>query len=116
MFKKILIINVLLFFISGFAYSQKQESELVLGTIMTTHRAHCAPSVEMTKVFKNEQIVFTGVVDQSNIFKVYLKKDGIWTSMLTNISGVSCIYFSGMPGILNPNKAVKEDTSARIWE
>ena len=116
MLKKILTINVLLFFLSGFAYAQKQESELVLGTIMTTHRAHCAPSKEMTKVFKNEQIVFTGVVDQSNIFKVYLKEDGIWTSMLTNVSGVSCIYFSGMPGILSPNKAVKEDTSARIWE
>ena len=116
MFKKILIINVLLFFISGFAYAQAQKSELVLGTIMTTHRAHCAPSVEMLKVIKNEQIVFTGVVDQGNIFKVYLKEDGIWTSMLTNISGVSCIYFSGMPGILSPNKAVKKDTSARIWE
>ena len=116
MFKKILIINVLLFFISGVVYSQEQKSELVLGTILTTHRAHCAPSKDMTKVFKNEQIVFTGVVDQSNIFKVYLKEDGIWTSMLTNISGVSCIYFSGMPGILNPNKAIKEDTSARIWE
>jgi len=116
MFKKILIINVLLFFITGSVYSQEQKSELVLGTIMTTHRAHCAPSVEMTKVFKNEQIVFTGVVDQSNIFKVYLKKDGIWTSMLTNISGVSCIYFSGMPGILSPNKDIKKDTSARIWE
>ena len=116
MLKKILISSALLFFISGFAYAQEQKSELVLGTIMTTHRAHCAPSKEMLKVFKNEQIVFTGVVDQGNIFKVYLKKDGIWTSMLTNMSGVSCIYFSGMPGILNPNKAVKEDTSARIWE
>ena len=101
MFKKILIINVLLFFISGFAHAQKQESELVLGTIMTSLRGHCAPSIEMIKVFKNEQIVFTGVIDQSNIFKVYLKEEGIWTTMLTNISGVSCIYFSGMPGILN---------------
>ena len=116
MLKKILTINVLLFFLSGFAYAQKQESELVLGTIMTTHRAHCAPSKDMLKVFKNEQIVFTGVVDQGNIFKVYLKEDGIWTSMLTNVSGVSCIYFSGMPGILSPKKAVKKDTSARIWE
>ena len=116
MFKKILIINVLLFFISGVAYSQEQKSELVLGTILTTHRAHCAPSKEMLKVFKNEQIVFTGVVDQGNIFKVYLKEDGIWTSMLTNVSGVSCIYFSGMPGILSPRKTLKEDTSARIWE
>ena len=116
MFKKILIINVLLFFISGFAYAQAQKSELVLGTIMTSLRGHCAPSIEMIKVFKNEQIVFTGVIDQSNIFKVYLKEDGIWTTMLTNISGVSCIYFSGMPGILSPNKVVKKDTSARIWE
>ena len=116
MFKKILMINVLLFFISGSVYAQAVKSELVLGTIMTSLRGHCAPSVEMLKVFKNEQIVFTGVIDPSNIFKVYLKEDGIWTSMLTNISGVSCIYFSGMPGILSPNKAVKEDTSARIWE
>ena len=116
MFKKILIINVLLFFISGVVYSQEQKSELVLGTILTTHRAHCAPSKEMLKVFKNEQIVFTGVVDQGNIFKVYLKEDGIWTSMLTNISGVSCIYFSGMPGILSPNKAIKKNTGLRIWE
>jgi len=116
MFKKILIINTLLFFISGVVYSQEQKSELVLGTILTTHRAHCAPSKEMLKVFKNEQIVFTGVVDQGNIFKVYLKEDGIWTSMLTNMSGVSCIYFSGMPGILSSKKTIKEDTSARIWE
>ena len=116
MFKKILISSVLLFFISGSAYAQEVKSELVLGTMMTTLPAHCAPSVEMLKVFKNEQIVFTGVVDQSNIFKVYLKEDGIWTSMLTNISGVSCIYFSGMPGILSSNKAVKKDTGLRIWE
>ena len=116
MFKKILIINVLLFFISGSAYAQAQKSELILGTIMTSLRGHCAPTKEMLKVFKNEQIVFTGVVNPSNIFKVYLKKDGIWTSMLTNISGVSCIYFSGMPGILSSKKTIKEDTSARIWE
>jgi len=116
MFKKILIINVLLFFISGFAYAQAQKSELVLGTIMTSLRGHCAPSIEMIKVFKNEQIVFTGVIDQSNIFKVYLKEEGIWTTMLTNISGVSCIYFSGMPGILSPREKIKKDTSARIWE
>ena len=116
MFKKILISSVLLFFLSGSAYAQAQKSELVLGTIMTSLRGHCAPSVEMLKVFKNEQIVFTGVIDPSNIFKVYLKEDGIWTSMLSNVSGVSCIYFSGMPGILSPNKAIKKNTGLRIWE
>ena len=116
MFKKILIINVLLFFISGSAYAQTQNSELLLGTIITSLPGHCAPTKEMGKVFKDEQIAFTGVVNPSNIFKVYLKKDGIWTSMLTNVSGVSCIYFSGMPGILSSKKTIKEDTSARIWE
>ena len=116
MFKKILISSILLFFLSGSAYAQAIKSELVLGTIMTSLRGHCAPSTEMIKVFKNEQIVFTGVIDPSNIFKVYLKEDGIWTSMLTNISGVSCIYFSGMPGILSPNKAIKKNTGLRIWE
>jgi hypothetical protein len=116
MFKKILIINVLLFLFSGSVYAQAQKSELILGTIMTSLRGHCAPTKEMLKVFKNEQIVFTGVIDQSNIFKVYLKEDGIWTTMLDNMSGVSCIYFSGMPGILSSKKTIKEDTSARIWE
>ena len=65
---------------------------------MTTLPAHCATTKEMVKVFKNDQIVFTGIVDQSNVFKIYLKKEGIWTSMLDNVSGISCIYFSGMPG------------------
>ena len=116
MFKKILISSILLFFLSGSAYAQAVKSELVLGTIMTSLRGHCAPTKEMLKVFKNEQIVFTGVIDQSNIFKVYLKKDGIWTSMLSNVSGVSCIYFSGMPGILSSKKKIKEDTSTRRWE
>jgi len=116
MFKKILIINTLLFFISGSVYAQEQQSELLLGTIMTSLPGHCAPTKEMGKVFKDEQIVFTGVVNPSNIFKVYLKKDGIWTSMLTNISGVSCIYFSGMPGIISAKETLKKDTSARIWE
>ena len=94
MFKKILIINTLLFFISGFAHAQEKNYELTLGTIMTSLRGHCAPTIEMAKVFKDEQIVFTGVVDQGNICKVYLKKDGIWSSMLDNAAGFSCIYFS----------------------
>ena len=116
MFKKILILNTLFLFLSGSVYAQEKKSELVLASIMTTLQSHCAPTKDMVKVFKNEQIVFTGVIDQSNIFKVYLKKDGIWASMLDNVSGISCIYFSGMPGIISSNKGVKKDTKVRIWE
>jgi hypothetical protein len=36
--------------------------------------------------------------------------------MLDNVAGFSCIYFSGMPGILSPRKPLKKDTSIRIWE
>jgi hypothetical protein len=36
--------------------------------------------------------------------------------MLDNVSGISCIYFSGMPGIISSNKGVKKDTKVRIWE
>ena len=61
-------------------------------------------------------IVFTGIVDQSNVFKIYLKNDGIWTSMLDNVSGISCIYFSGMPGMLDSPKSSKKNTKVKIWE
>ena len=116
MFKKILILNTLFLFISGSLYAEEKKSELVLGTIMTSLPAHCATTKEMAKVFKKEQIVFTGMMDQTNVFKVYLKKDGMWTSMLDNVSGISCIYFSGMPGIVSSKKGVKKDTKVRIWE
>ena len=114
--KKFIFCSILFSFLSGFAYAEEKKSELVLGTIMTTLPAHCATTKEMVKVFKNDQVVFTGMVDQANVFKVYLKPEGIWTSMLSNVSGISCIYFSGMPGILSSKKAIKKDTSARIWE
>jgi|TARA_R100001594_G_scaffold75249_1_gene109989 hypothetical protein len=114
--KKFIFCSILFSFLSGFAYAEEKKSELVLGTIMTTLPAHCATTKEMVKVFKNDQVVFTGMVDQANVFKVYLKPEGIWTSMLSNVSGISCIYFSGMPGILSSKKAIKKDTSVRIWE
>jgi hypothetical protein len=114
--KKFIFYSILFSFLSGFAYAEEKKSELVLGTIMTTLPAHCATTKEMVKVFKNDQVVFTGIVDQGNVFKVYLKPEGIWTSMLSNVSGISCIYFSGIPGILSSKKAIKKDTSIRIWE
>ena len=116
MFKKILILNTLFLFLSGSLYAEEKKSELILGTIMTSLPAHCATTKEMVKVFKNEQIVFTGIIDQANIFKIYLKSEGIWTSMLSNVSGISCIYFSGMPGILESPKSPKKNTRLKIWE
>jgi len=77
-----------------------QEKDLVLATIVTSLPAHCAPTKEMGKVFTEEQLVFTGLVDQANVFKIFINKNGAWSSMLQNVAGISCVYFSGMPGML----------------
>ena len=114
--KKFILYSIIFYFLSGFAYAEEKKSELVLGTIMTTLPAHCATTKEMVKVFKNDQVVFTGMVDQANVFKIYLKPEGIWTSMLSNVSGISCIYFSGMPGMLDSPKSPKKNTRLKIWE
>jgi len=77
-----------------------QEKDLVLATIVTSLPAHCAPTKEMGKVFTEEQLVFTGLVDRANVFKIFINKNGAWSSMLQNVAGISCVYFSGMPGML----------------
>ena len=88
----------------------KPEKELVLATILTSLPAHCVPTKEVEKVFTVDQLVFTGLIDQSNIFKIFINKDGAWSSMLQSVSGLSCVYFSGIPGIIKlPKPKVKED-------
>lgn len=98
MMKKIITVITSFIFISFTA--QAQEKELVLATIMTTLPAHCAPTKEMGKVFTEEQLVFTGLVDRANVFKIFINKNGAWSSMLQNVAGISCVYFSGVPGML----------------
>ena len=104
--KKIIIVIISFILISFTA--QAQEKELILATMLTALPAHCAPTKDVEKVFTKEQLVFTGLVDQSNIFKIFVNKEGAWTSMLQSVSGLSCVYFSGIPGIIKLPK-VKED-------
>ena len=88
----------------------KPEKELVLATILTSLPAHCAPTKEMGKVFTEEQLVFTGLVDQANVFKIFINKNGAWSSMLQNVAGITCVYFSGVPGMLKVPKAKENGT------
>ena len=104
--KKIIIVIISFILISFTA--QAQEKELILATMLTALPAHCAPTKDVEKVFTKEQLVFTGLVDQYNIFKIFVNKEGAWTSMLQSVSGLSCVYFSGIPGIIKLPK-VKED-------
>ena len=106
--KKIIIVIISFILISFTA--QAQQKELILATMLTALPAHCAPTKDVEKVFTKEQLVFTGLVDQSNIFKIFVNKEGAWTSMLQSVSGLSCVYFSGIPGIIKlPKPKVKED-------
>ena len=98
MMKKFITVIISFILISFTAHAQ--EKELVLATIVTSLPAHCAPTKEMGKVFTEEQLVFTGLVDQANVFKIFINKNGAWSSMLQNVAGISCVYFSGVPGML----------------
>jgi hypothetical protein len=89
---------------------QKEDTGLILATMLTALPAHCAPTKEVEKVFTVDQLVFTGLIDKSNIFKIYINKEGAWSSMLQSVSGLSCVYFSGIPGVIKlPKPKVKED-------
>ena len=104
------IITVITSFILISFTAQAEEKELTLATIMTTLPAHCAPTKEMGKVFTEEQLVFTGLVDRANVFKIFINKNGAWSSMLQNIAGISCVYFSGVPGMLKVPKVKSSGT------
>ena len=103
-------ITVIISFILISFTAQAQEKELVLATILTSLPAHCAPTKEMGKVFTEEQLVFTGLVDQANVFKIFINKNGAWSSMLQNVAGITCVYFSGVPGMLKVPKVKESGT------
>jgi hypothetical protein len=108
---KKIIISILLvvgFSTTVLAQDTKKDTSLSLATILITIPAHCAPTKEVEKVFTVDQVVFTGLIDESNIFKIFINKDGAWSSLLQSVSGISCVHFSGIPGIIELPK-VKED-------
>ena len=63
----------------------------------------------MDKVFKEEQLIFTGLVDKLNVLKVFLSDDSGYVVMVENAGGLSCIYFNGSLG-MKINKSTSEDT------
>jgi len=110
MFKKILI-GSLFYFCSFGVQAQEVNPTLILSTMMVTTPVHCAPTDKAEKVFKKKDLAFTGLIDKHNVFKIYIKEEGLWTSMLQNSGGLSCIYFSGMPGLLTKTGAEKLEKS-----
>ena len=104
MFKKLLSVSILFYLVSVSAHAQENNSMLTMGTMLVSTPIHCAPTIEIKKVFLEEDLVFTGFIDQNNIFKIFVNKDKAWSSMLVNSAGLSCVYFSGVPGILKTDE------------
>ena len=98
MYKKI-ILSLLFILISFPALSEENKGSTVTELNLVTP-VSCASAKVMAKVFKNKDLVFTGIVSQSNIVKVYMNEENAFIVMMENVAGLACIYFTGGVGIL----------------
>ena len=98
MFKSI-ILSILFVLISFPALSEEKERGTVteLNLVSTVS---CASSKEMKKIFSDKDIVFTGMISQSNIVKVFINEVNSFVIIMENAAGLACIYFTGGLGVL----------------
>ena len=98
MFKKI-ILSILFVLISFPSLAEENEVGTVTEFTIVTP-VSCASSMEMSKVFKNKDIVFTGMISQTSIIKVIMNDVNGFAVMMENSAGLACIYFTGGLGVL----------------
>ena len=110
MFAKIFCAILGIFLLSGNAHAQeksvplKQSSEVV--------NSYCGVSTALAEAQKKDQRIFAGIIDEYNMLYLTLDKAGFWTISVSNMSGISCIYFIGQAGtpMIDTNKKRKKDT------
>ena len=98
MFKSI-ILSILFVLISFPSLAEENEVGTVTEFTIVTP-VSCASSMEMSKVFKNKDIVFTGMISQTSIIKVIMNDVNGFAIMMENSAGLACIYFTGGLGVL----------------
>ena len=72
MFKKI-ILSILFILISFPALSEEKNKGTVTQLNLVSS-VSCASSKEMKKIFEDKDIVFTGMISQTNIVKVFINE------------------------------------------
>jgi|TARA_R110001592_G_scaffold11327_1_gene56247 hypothetical protein len=102
MFKKLILFNIIFILISFPVLSQELENSVTELNITTP--VSCASTVSMEKLFTDEFLVFTGLLNKYNIVKMFIAEDKSFAIMMENSGGLSCVFFTGIPGILK-NKA-----------
>ena len=103
MYKKI-ILSILFILISFPVLAEdpllkEEKVELSLTQFNLVVPASCGPTEDFKAVFKKDQIVFTGLMQNNNLIEVYLNDREGFAIIMKNAAGLSCLYFSGIPGI-----------------
>ena len=104
MYKKI-ILSILFILVSFPVLAEdplvkKEKIELPLTQINMVVPVSCGPTKDMERVFKKDQIVFTGLMQNHNLIEVYLNDEEGFAIIMKNSAGLSCLYFNGIPGIV----------------
>jgi len=103
MYKKV-ILSILFILISFPVLAEdplvEKKVELPLTQFNMVVPASCGPTKDMGTVFKKDQIVFTGLLRNHNIIEVYLNDEESFAIIMRNAAGLSCLYFSGIPGVV----------------
>jgi len=104
MYKKI-ILSILFILISFPVLAEdpllkEEKVELSLTQFNMVLPASCGPTKDMETVFKKDQIVFTGLMQNNNLIEVYLNDEEGFAIIMKNVAGLSCLYFSGIPGVV----------------
>ena len=98
MFKKI-ILSILFILISFPALSEEKNKGTVTQLNLVSS-VSCASSKEMKKIFEDKDLVFTGMISQTNIVKVFINEVNGFVIIMENAAGLACIYFTGGLGVL----------------
>ncbi len=91
MFKKILLALGLIFI----PYTSHALDVTILNTVVPVS---CSDTKNMNKVFKEEQLIFTGLVDKLNVLKVFLSIDSGYVVTVETAGGVCGRCWSGGGG------------------
>ena len=98
MFKKSIL--SILFILISFPALSKEKDRGTVTELNLVSSVSCASSKEMKKIFEDKDIVFTGMISQTNIVKVFINEVNGFVIMMENAAGLACIYFTGGLGVL----------------
>ena len=87
-----------------YAFSQEDMTELQVTQFNVVTTVFCGATEKFNKAFPEENLKFTGFIDDSHIVKLFVGEDNGYSVIIENSGGLSCIQNSGGPGILMDNK------------